>query len=112
MHQRYGMIIRLKPGKYEEYKQLHVAVWHEVLDRLSKCNIKNYSIFHKQGYLFSYFEYHGANLDDDWKLLQADPKVREFWLLTDPCQEPVEGNSSGSVEGNWWIPMEELFHME
>lgn len=112
MHQRYGMIIKLKPEKYEEYKELHKAVWPEVLDRLSKCNIKNYSIYHKQGYLFSYFEYHGDSLDDDWSLLQADPKVREFWLLTDPCQEPVEGDSSGSVEGNWWIPMEELFHMD
>ena len=105
------MIIKLKPEKYEEYKRLHEHVWQEVLDQLAQSNIHNYSIFHKSGLLFSYFEHSGVDLAADWALLQANPRVREFWKLTDPCQEPVEGNSSGSVEGNWWIPMEELFYM-
>jgi L-rhamnose mutarotase len=44
--------------------------------------------------------------------IASDPKTHEWWALTDPCQEPVEGNSKGSREGNWWADMEELFHMD
>jgi hypothetical protein len=29
---RYGMVIKVKPEKFEEYKKLHAAVWPEVLD--------------------------------------------------------------------------------
>ena len=29
--QRYGMLIKVKPEKLEEYKRLHAAVWPEVL---------------------------------------------------------------------------------
>lgn len=112
MAQRYGMILKLKPEKYEEYKRLHQHVWQEVLDQLAQSNIHNYSIYHKNGYLFSYFEHSGTDWAADWALLQANPKVREWWELTDPCQQPVEGSSTGSVEGNWWIPMEELFHTD
>jgi L-rhamnose mutarotase len=50
---RFGQLIRIKPDKFEEYKAYHVNVWPEVLDIIQKCNIRNYSIFHKDGYLFA-----------------------------------------------------------
>ncbi len=56
---RYGSVLRLKPGAYDEYKRLHAAVWPSVLDMIYKCNIRNYSIYHKDGWLFSYFELWG-----------------------------------------------------
>jgi L-rhamnose mutarotase len=109
---RFGQIIRLRPEKYEEYKQLHAAAWPEVLDMLQKANIRNYSIYHWNGLLFAFFEYHGSDFEEDMAKIAADPKTHEWWALTDPCQMPVEGNSSGSIEGNWWKNMEELFHMD
>lgn len=109
---RVGQIIRLKPEKYEEYKRLHAAVWPEVLAKIREANIRNYSIFHKNGYLFAYYEYTGVDYAADMAKIAADPTTRKWWMLTDPCQEPVEGASSGSVEGNWWIDMEELFHTD
>lgn len=33
--QRYGQIIRLRPERYDEYKQLHAEPWPEVRDRIS-----------------------------------------------------------------------------
>lgn len=110
--QRFGSIIRLKPEKYEEYKQLHANVWPEVAAMIEVCNIRNYSIYHWNGLLFSYFEYIGEDLTADMAKMAADPKTREWWAVCDPCQQPVQGHSTGSIEGNWWTGMEELFHQE
>jgi L-rhamnose mutarotase len=110
--QRYGSVIRLKPEKYEKYKILHANVWPEVAAMIEACNIQNYSIYHWNGLLFSYFEYVGNDFEGDMAKMAADPKTREWWAVCDPCQQPVEGNSKSSVEGNWWKNMEELFHQE
>lgn len=110
--QRFGQIIKLKPEKYEEYKRLHADVWPEVLTKIHEANMRNYSIFHKNGFLFAYFEYIGNDLAADMAKIAADPKSQEWWTYTDPCQEPIEGNSKSSTEGNWWLPMEELFSFE
>lgn len=109
---RMGQIIRLKPDAYEEYKRLHADVWEEVLATIHAANIRNYSIFHWNGLLFSYMEYIGDNFEADMATIANDPKTHEWWALTDPLQEPVEGNSSGSIEGNWWHHMEMLFHTD
>ncbi len=56
---RYGSIIRLRPEKFDEYKTLHAAVWPEILAKIAECRIRNYSIYHKDGFLFSYCNYSG-----------------------------------------------------
>jgi L-rhamnose mutarotase len=109
---RFGQVIRLRPEKYEEYKALHAAAWPEVLAALKNANVRNYSIYHWNGLLFAFYEYHGSDYEADMAKIAADPKTHEWWALTDPCQQPVEGNSSGSVEGNWWHNMEEMFHVD
>jgi L-rhamnose mutarotase len=109
---RFGQIIKLRPEKYEAYKALHAAAWPEILAALKNANVQNYSIYHWNGLLFAFYEYHGSDYEADMATIAADPKTHEWWALTDPCQEPVEGNSSGSIEGNWWKNMEELFHMD
>ena len=30
------------------------------------------------------------------------------WKLTDPCQQPVES----AAPGQWWAPMNEVFHLD
>ncbi len=42
---RYGMAIKVKSGKIEEYKRLHAAVWPDVLKMIGDFNILNYSIY-------------------------------------------------------------------
>ena len=60
---RLGMTIKLKPGSADAYKRYHAAVWPEVLDKILECNIRNYSIYFKDDVLFSYFEYHGTDIE-------------------------------------------------
>ena len=103
---RYGSVIRLRPEKEEEYRRLHAAVWPGVLATIQACNIRNYSIFLKDGWLFSYFEYVGEDLGADMARMAQDPTTREWWKHTDPCQEPLESRQPGE----WWASMEEVFH--
>ena len=109
---RIGQIIKLKPDGYEEYKRLHTAVWPDVLETIYRANLRNYSIYHWNGFLFAYMEYVGDDLEADMALIANDPKTREWWALTDPLQQPIEGNSPSSIEGEWWTDMETLFHMD
>ena len=106
--QRHGSLIKLRPEKLDDYKQLHANVWPEVLQMIRQCNIRNYSIFFKDGYLFSYFEYLGDDFDADMKKMAADPHTQAWWKLTDPCQEPLATRQ----EGEWWAGMEEFFHTD
>jgi len=105
---RYGMVISVRPERFEEYKRLHEEVWPDVLTMIHECNIRNYSIYHKDGYMFSYFEYVGNNFDADMAKMAADPKTQEWWDIMMPMQEPLETRA----EGEWWANMEEVFHCD
>lgn len=105
---RYGWVIKVKPEKLNYYKELHANPWSEVNAKLKKCNIQNYSIYYRDGLLFSYLEYTGTDFDADMAKMAADPKTQEWWKLTDPCQEPVDS----AKEGVWWADMEELYHLD
>lgn len=104
--QRYAMAIRVKPEMLEAYRHLHANTWPQVLKQISQSNIKNYSIFHRDGMLFSYFEYHGDDYEADMARMAEDKVTRAWWKLTDPCQEPLES----AADGEWWAQMEEVFH--
>jgi L-rhamnose mutarotase len=105
--QRFGMTLRLKPGSAEAYKAYHRAVWPEVLEMISDCNIRNYSIYFKDDVLFSYFEYYGTDLTKDWAKMAAHAKTQEWWAVMEPLQEPLATRK----EGEWWAEMEEVFHL-
>jgi L-rhamnose mutarotase len=105
---RYGQVIRVRPDRLEEYKTYHAAVWPEILDLIRECNIRNYSIFHKDGYLFGYFEYIGDDIDADWAKMAANVRNQEWWAIMEPMQEPLETRA----EGEWWANMEEVFHTD
>lgn len=105
---RVGSVLKVRPEKFEEYKRYHQAVWPEVLQKITECNIRNYSIYHKDGYLFSYFEYVGSDYEADMAKMAADPKTQEWWALMKPLQEPLPTRR----EGEWWAEMEEVFHYD
>jgi L-rhamnose mutarotase len=105
---RFGMTIRLRPGCEEAYKRSHAAVWPEVLAKILECNIRNYSIYFKDGILFSYFEYHGSDLRSDWDKMAAHVKTQEWWAVMEPMQEPLPTRR----QGEWWAEMEEVFHLD
>ena len=106
--QRIGWVIKVKPEKLDYYKKLHANPWPEINAKLKDVNIQNYSIYYRDGLLFSYLEYTGSDFDADMKKMAADSLTNEWWKLTDPCQEPVE--SAG--EGVWWADLEEVYHLD
>lgn len=132
---RVAQIVRLKPEHIEEYKACHAKVWPEVLKQIKDCNIEDCvcardptqgglsmdmadspadSIFHddKTGILFASFKYVGYDWTGDMEKMAANPKVREWWRMTDGFQESlVDGAvSSEAGEPSWWRPVEEVFY--
>jgi L-rhamnose mutarotase len=105
---RYGQIIRVKPEGFDEYVRLHAAVWPDVLAMIHACNIRNYSIYHKDGLLFAYFEYVGEDYAADMARMGADPKTQEWWSYTAPLQEGLQTRQPGE----WWAAMDEVFHTD
>lgn len=110
---RYGSVIGVRADKLAEYKKLHAAVWPDVLNMIKSCNIENYSIYLKQlpdgkFYLFSYLEYTGDDYEADMARMAEDPVTQRWWEACGPCQEPLPNRP----DGEWWSPMEEVFHLD
>ena len=108
--QRMGMLIGVRAEKIAEYKSLHAAVWPEVLARLAKSHIANYSIFLREpeNLLFACWDYHGNDIAADMAAIAADPVTQRWWTLTDPCQEAL----ASCDPGEHWARMERVFHMD
>ena len=105
---RYGMVVKVRPDALEQYKLLHSSVWPDVLKMIKKCNIRNYSVYHKDDMMFSYFEYVGEDFDADMAKMAADPTTQKWWDVCKPCLEPLETRA----EGEFWANMEEVFHWD
>lgn len=108
----FGSVVALVEGKERLYRELHAAVWPEVLAAIESANIRNYSIFRTElegrAYLFSYFEYIGTDFEGDMARLGSCPYTQKWWLLTDPCQRRLEG----TPKGEQWLPAERVFHVD
>jgi L-rhamnose mutarotase len=110
---RYGSVIGVNAAKIEEYKKLHAAVWPGVLAMITRCHIRNYSIYLRrlpdgQHYLFSYFEYTGTDFAADMATMAADPTTQKWWSVCIPCQQPLADRKPDE----WWAGMEEVFHYD
>lgn len=105
---RFGQLNGVKPERFAEYRKYHSAVWPEVLKTITECNIHNYSIFHRNGMLFAYFEYTGDDYAADMEKMAADPKTREWWSIMEPMQDPITDRKPGE----WWTDLEEVFHLD
>ena len=105
---RFGQLIGVQSEALDKYVEYHAAVWPDVLQMIYDCNIRNYSIFHKDGLLFAYFEYVGDDFDADMAKMAADPRTQEWWDIMMPMQKPLETRA----EGEWWANMEQVFHTD
>ena len=97
---RYGMAIKIKPENLDEYKRLHVDVWPDVLKMIGECNIRNYSIYHKDGMMFSCFEYVGKDFDADmakWlpmrRLKNGGMCASRSWIRSKPAPRENSGRT-------------------
>ena len=110
---RVGTVTGVKLDQEELYRTLHATPWPGVKQQIRECNIRNYSIFLKdlgpKLYLFSYFEYVGADFDADMKEMALDPTTQRWWKLTDACQAPLP---DAAAKKKVWSDMEEVFHTD
>ncbi|KAE8394910.1 hypothetical protein ETB97_009308 [Aspergillus alliaceus] len=111
---RIAQLVHLKPSAVAAYKECHANVWPEVLQQIKECNIRDYSIFFdNERTLFATFKYVGEDFEGDMKRMKANPKVREWWAMTDGMQESPTPGAIGSAEGpSWWKPLEEVFYTD
>jgi len=106
---RFGWVAKVKPEKLDEYKRLHADVWPDVLKMIKECNLQNYSIYYRDGCLFSYVEYTGEDFDADMAKMADDETTQKWWAVCTPCMEPADDeNAAAGV----WMDMEEVFHVD
>ena len=104
---RFGDVIRVPKEKYLEYVEKHDNIWPSIVEKMKEAHIENFTIFHRDGYLFKYFEYTGNDYDADMKKLAEDEEHR-YWLeYTAVCQQPIDT----AKDDEWWAAMEEIFHI-
>ncbi|KAF5349504.1 hypothetical protein D9756_009005 [Leucocoprinus leucothites] len=102
---RVCQIIKLKPSRVEEYKQIHAAVWPGVLAALKRAHITDYSINHYPPLqlLIATFKYTGNDYAADMAKVAEDPETQKWWALTDGMQESfVDGATGSGKDIPWW----------
>ena len=105
---RYGQILKLRAEFRDDYVRRHAAVWPGVLAQIHRSNIRNYSIFLKDGILFAYFEYVGSDFAADMRAMAEDPETQRWWALMEPMQEKWPT----ATAQEWWADMPEVFHVD
>ena len=98
-------IMKLFPGKEEEYKKRHDALWQELIDAIHRDGGKNYTIFHdpETNLLFEYIEIEDEQV---WASRGGDEVTQKWWDYMADIMETNPDNSPVS------IPLPELFYME
>ena len=101
-------IIGLKKEFEEQYIALHKHTFPEVLERINRSNICDYSIFLHNGILFSHMVYTGTDYEADMGAIGEDETTREWWKLTDIMQQPLEVRKGNE----WWSEIKLWFGHE
>jgi len=105
---RFGQRIDVRPDQIDDYERLHADPWPGVLEQIRRSNIRNYSIYLRDGILFAYFEYVGVDFDADMRAMAADPATQRWWALMEPMQEKWPS----AAPAEWWSSMAEVFHVD
>lgn len=105
---RVAQIIQLNPEDEAAYVRYHEQVWPTVLATITACNISNYSIFLRNGLLFSYFEYSGSDFTADMEKMSACVDTQRWWSIMDPMQSTMPD----ALPGEKWSDMREVFHFD
>lgn len=112
---RFAQIIKIKPSHIEEYIRIHNPIPASIAERITKCNIIDYSIFFDGAEtLFATFKYTGTDFEADMALMRSDPETLKWWEVTDAMQESCNEGSTGSTDQaiSWWKECREVFRLE
>src|SRR5579863_5017277 len=104
MTERYAFKMYLNPGRADEYRRRHDALWPELAGLLRESGIANYSIHldEETSILFAYLERRDDHAMDD---LPRHPVMRRWW---DYMKDIMRANADGSPVV---VPLREMFHL-
>jgi len=96
--------MKLKPGKREEYKKRHAAIWPELAALLKESGISDYTIFldEETNILFAVQRLSGNSSQD----LGGEELVQRWWKYMSDIMETNEDYSPVS------IPLTSMFHLD
>ncbi|MFO7369614.1 MAG: L-rhamnose mutarotase [Bacteroidales bacterium] len=102
---RQAFKMKLKPGRKEEYRRRHAAIWPELVNLLHETGVSEYSIFldEETGTLFAFQLQDGNKSSQD---LGDNPIVQKWWAYMADIMDTNADNSPVS------IPLEEVFYMK
>lgn len=111
--QRVCFLLKVRAERVAEYRERHSAVWPEMLEALSACGWRNYSLFLREdGLLVGYLE------TDDFDAARAamdetdvnDRWQREMAPFFEPAGAPESGGAPRPDEA--MSPLTEVFHLD
>jgi len=105
---RVGFLLKVSPDKVQKYKDLHDAVWPEMIDALHRNGWRNYSLFlRRDGLLFGCFETPNG-LKAAIEAMNKE-KVNQAWQeFVASCFEGLNGDRPDeSME-----ELQEVFHID
>jgi L-rhamnose mutarotase len=107
---RMGWVIGIRPDRITEYKAFYAEMWPSLQSRISAFGIRNFTIYLREpeNLLFATFEYDGEDFERDLARLAEEETTRRWLALTDPCQRGLDSRKPGE----WWAPMDEVFHLD
>jgi L-rhamnose mutarotase len=104
--QRICFVLQVKPGRIQEYKQRHRAVWPEMKRALQETGCNNYSLFLRaDGLLVGYLE------TENFERARSDMAQRE---VNERWQREMAGffaQPEGLLPDQAMAPLEEVFHV-
>jgi L-rhamnose mutarotase len=103
MTQRTAFVLRVRPGKLEEYLKAHRDVWPDMLAALRAAGIRNYTIFRHGNEMFGYFE------SDDLEAASAHMAAQE---VNTRWQDAMAGLLEERVPAAGPTALEEIFRLE
>ena len=90
---RFAMVTRVKPEKEAEYRLLHQSTWPGTVDRMTRMEYHDFSIFlvdlGEELYEMFYVEFVGADAGKDKMGSVAEPAYERWVKQTDACQKPL-----------------------
>lgn len=102
--EKYAFRMTLNPGRAEEYRRRHDAIWPELVALLKEAGVEDYSI-HLDPETNALFGVLWRRDDHGMEALPAHPVMRKWWahmadvMATHPDNEPVA------------VPLVPMFHM-
>jgi L-rhamnose mutarotase len=101
--------LRDDPGAVAAYQAHHREAWPEVLLSLRQAGIHEMEIYLLGRRLVMIVDTQGADVRRAFAAhVASSPRVAEWEALMRALQQPPPGGAPGE----WWAPMEPIFHLE